>query len=175
MADLFESEQDDDAKERRYADVAIERGIDLSPTGLTYRVPIKLASLAVGERVVVPLGRKKANGYVIRLHTDAPDYDPAKIKPIHERAPGSIALPNDLVELARWIANYYVCPLGMVFGAMLPAAVTRGTGMKQKQMVKLADTSPDDEKITKTQHRILDAAKTHGGWMLINTSSWCPW
>lgn len=167
MADLFETEQVDDATPRRYADVAIERGIDLSPTGLTYRVPSKLASLDVGERVVVPLGRKKTNGYVIRLHTDEPDYDPSKIKPIHDRAPGSIALPSDLVELARWIANYYVCPLGMVFGAMLPAAVTRGTGMKQKQMVMLAESPPEDEKVTKSQLRILDAAKTHDGWLLI--------
>jgi primosomal protein N' (replication factor Y) len=167
VADLFETEQVDDATPRRYADVAIERGIDLSPTGLTYRVPSKLASLDVGERVVVPLGRKKTNGYVIRLHTDEPDYDPSKIKPIHDRAPGSIALPSDLVELARWIANYYVCPLGMVFGAMLPAAVTRGTGMKQKQMVMLAESPPEDEKVTKSQLRILDAAKTHDGWLLI--------
>lgn len=168
MAELFETEVVDEAGTRSYADVAIERGIDLSPTGLTYRVPSKLDSLSVGERVVVPLGRKKANGYVIRLHTDEPAYDPKKIKPIHERAPGSVALPSDLVELACWIANYYVCPLGMVFGAMLPAAVTRGTGMKQKQVVQLSEEASftaEDQKVTKTQQRILDAARAHTGWV----------
>ncbi|MBX2850392.1 MAG: primosomal protein N' [Phycisphaeraceae bacterium] len=167
MADLFETDDPVEVGDAHYADVAIERGIDLSPTGLTYRVPGKLAGLAVGERVVVPLGRKKAHGYVIRLHADEPDYDPKKIKPIEQRAPGGVALPGGLVELARWIANYYVCPLGMVFGAMLPAAVTRGTGTKQKQLVKLSRESPDEPKLTKVQQRVLDAAKRHTNWLLI--------
>lgn len=181
MPDLFGSDTPDDAAASAagpYADVAIERGIDLSPTGLTYRVPAKLAGLAVGERVVVPLGRgdKRASGYVIRLHTDTPAYDPRKIKNIIERAPGSIALPGDLIGLARWVSNYYVCPLGMVFGAMLPAAVTRGTGTKRKQAVQLAEASQQaeeklpgagDAKITKVQQRVLDAAKAHGGWVIV--------
>lgn len=175
MADLFESESDGGAGAGPYVDVAIERGIDLSPTGLTYRVPGKLVGLCVGERVVVPLGRggKRAHGYVIRVHEDEPTYDPKKIKPVMERAPGGIALPDDLVELARWIANYYVCPLGMVFGAMLPAAVTRGTGMKRKQMVKLseptrvASAGDDTPKVTKVQQRILDVAKQQSDWLAI--------
>ncbi|MFK7789248.1 MAG: primosomal protein N' [Phycisphaeraceae bacterium] len=172
MADLFESDDDDrgDAGEVSYADVAIERGIDLSPTGLTYRVPSKLAELAVGERVVVPLMRKKAHGYVIRLHADTPDYDPKKIKPIESRAPGGVALPSDLVELARWIANYYVCPIGMVFGAMLPAAVTKGTGTKRRQFVRLADPPSEDVgkiKTTKVQQSVLAAAASHGKWIAL--------
>ena len=173
MADLFVSDNPDDFA-GPFADVAIERGIDASPTGLTYRVPNALSDLAVGERVVVPLGRgnKRATGYVIRLHTDAPDYDVRKIKPIAERAPGSVALPDDLVELARWLANYYVCPLGMVFGAMLPAAVTRGTGTKRKQLVRWCEPDCDSPargtyKPTKVQQRVLDVAKQHGDWLII--------
>lgn len=170
MADLFQSDEPAD-EAGLYADVAIERGIDASPTGLTYRVPGRLMPMAVGERVVVPLGRgdKRATGYVIRLHEDEPANDPPrkwKIKPIVERAPGSIGLPADLIELARWLSNYYVCPLGMVFGAMLPAAVTRGTGMKRKQVVRPSDEQPlGDIKITKVQRRILDTAHKHGGWV----------
>lgn len=174
MADLFNTEQPVDSAVSvagPYADVAIERGIDLSPTGLTYRVPGVLAGLAVGERVVVPLGRgnKKATGYVVRVHTDEPAYDPKKIKAVLERAPGSVGLPADLVELARWLSNYYVCPLGMVFAAMLPTAVTRGTGMKRKHMVRLSERCHDDAgvNVTKTQQCVLDAAKNHGDWMPI--------
>jgi len=171
VPDLFQSEQPVDCA-ARYADVAIERGIDLSPTGLTYRVPAALAGLSVGERVVVPLGRgdKRATGYVIRLHADTPAYDPKKIKPITDRAPGSIGLPGDLVELARWVSNYYVCPLGMVFGAMLPAAVTRGTGIKRRQLVRLCEPGRDGpahtpSKPTAPQQRVLDAAMKHGVWL----------
>jgi len=171
VADLFQNESPEDAVGGPYADVAIERGIDASPTGLTYRVPAKLMPLAVGERVVVPLGRgdKRATGYVIRVHEDEPDYDPKKIKPIADRAPGSVALPGELVALARWLSNYYVCPLGMVFGAMLPAAVTRGTGMKKQQRVRLAEAILETPKVTKVQQRVLDAAKRHGGWVKVKT------
>ncbi|MGB0768487.1 MAG: replication restart helicase PriA [Phycisphaeraceae bacterium] len=175
MQDLFQSEQPV-ASEGPYADVAIERGIDRSPTGLTYRVPAGLADLSPGERVVVPLGRggKRATGYVIRVHEDEPGYDPKKIKAIVERASGGVSLPGELVELARWVANYYVCPLGMVFGAMLPAAVTRGTGMKRRQVVRRVETArggdaSDDRAagVTKNQRRVLDAAERIGGWIAI--------
>ncbi|MFN3166888.1 MAG: primosomal protein N' [Phycisphaeraceae bacterium] len=171
MAELFQPETPEDAAPGPYADVAIERGIDASPTGLTYRVPGGLMPLAVGERVVVPLGRgdKRATGYVIRVHEDEPGYDPKKIKPIADRAPGSVALPGELVALARWLSNYYICPLGMVFSAMLPAAVTRGTGMKKQQQVRLAQAILESPRVTKVQQRVLDAAGRHGGWVQVKT------
>lgn len=171
MAELFETEERVDASDACYADVAIERGIDLSPTGLTYRVPSALKTLAVGERVVVPLGRKKAFGYAIRLHRDLPSVEAKRIKAIVERAPGSIALPSELIDLARWIANYYVCPLGMVFGAMLPAAVTRGTGMRQRQVVKAVAAAPDEVGVTKTQRRVLEVAMQQADWLAIKDLS----
>lgn len=164
-----------------FADVAIERGIDASPTGLTYRVPTHL-DLRVGHRVVVPLGRgnKKATGYIVRIKPTT-DLDPRKLKPIAELAPGAIELPEALVELARWVASYYVCPLGMVFGALLPAAVTRGTGATRRQMVRPpeskkgsdpfskdgpASAGPDvsPAKPTKLQQHILDTATKQPGW-----------
>ncbi|MEM9346626.1 MAG: primosomal protein N' [Planctomycetota bacterium] len=167
MADLFETKTLIQSGRASYANIAIERGIDLSPTGLTYRVPDRLAGLSVGERVVVPLGKKKAHGYVIQVPADAPELEPRKIKPVLDRAPGAVALPDDLVELARWIANYYVCPLGMVFGTMLPAAVTRGTGTRQQQQVRPARPTTDPPKLTKVQGRVIEAAKQQGGWVVM--------
>lgn len=163
----------DDAPQpgERFADVAIERGIDLSSSGLTYRVPRTLEPLAVGQRVVVPLGRgnRGATGYVVRLQ-DSAELDPKKIKPITKLAPGGVSLPPRLVELARWIASYYVCPLGMVFGALLPAAVTRGTGTTRRQVVRPADPPPTDDagqpiKPTKLQQAVLEAAHQHADWI----------
>jgi len=148
-----------------FADVAIERGFDASPTGLTYRVPADL-DLRIGHRVVVPLGRgnKTTTGYVIRLKIDT-DLDARKLKPIASIAPGAIELPEPLVELARWVASYYVCPLGMVFGAMLPAAVTRGTGATRRQVARLKpDAEAGSVKLSKLQQAVLDAAKLQPGW-----------
>ena len=65
----------------RLAQVAIERGIDRYPDGLTYAVPCELADLKTGERVVVPLGRGGAptTGYVVERQPEI-ELDPDKIK-----------------------------------------------------------------------------------------------
>lgn len=49
------------------------------------------------------------------------------------------ALTPQLVELARWMAEYYVCPLGMVLATMMPAAVKKGTGLRRVTMIDRVD------------------------------------
>jgi len=115
-----------------YALVAPERGVDTGAGGFTYAVPPHLAGLQAGRRVVVPLGRgnKPVAGYVLEVTPDCPlpEDKRAKVKPIASLDEHGVWLTGDLVRLARWLASYYVCPLGMVFGTMLPAAVKHGTG-----------------------------------------------
>ena len=48
-----------------YARIAVERGIDRYPDGLTYAIPAALADLRVGERVRVPLGVSDRIGSII--------------------------------------------------------------------------------------------------------------
>lgn len=130
------SQVDPDA---RYARVAIERGMDRMD-GLTYRVedPVE-----VGQRVLVPVGRGNTptGGYVIELGGQEllDGYDPRKAKAISrvERA----ILPEALIELARWMSKYYMCPLGMVLSSVVPAAVKADTGRIQKTMLVLGDVT----------------------------------
>ncbi|MEM6459571.1 MAG: primosomal protein N' [Planctomycetota bacterium] len=146
---------------RGYALVALERSIDRAEGGLTYAVPETLADLAVGDRVAVPLGRgnRPANGIVVdRRDTPPAELEDAahKIKPVIRRV-AAAGLPDDLVTLARWIAGYYACPLGMVFASLLPAAVKHGTGTRQTTLARLAE--PDEEpakKPTALQQAVLD-------------------
>ena len=53
----------------RLAQVAIERGIDRYPDGLSYAIPEQLTDLHAGDRVLVPLGRgdTPTAGWVLRL------------------------------------------------------------------------------------------------------------
>jgi primosomal protein N' (replication factor Y) len=129
-----------------FAQVALERGIDAMAEGLTYAVPPQLADLAVGDRVVVPLGRgdKPASGYVVELLSRAavPPQRLGRIKAIAARDPRSIALTPDLIQLARWMAGYYCCPLGMVLATMLPAPVRHGTGSVTRIVVALPSPPP---------------------------------
>ncbi|MFT5423117.1 MAG: primosomal protein N' (replication factor Y) [Phycisphaerales bacterium] len=123
-----------------FARVAVERGLDRA-AGLTYRGP---EGLVVGDRVEVPLGRgnKTAGGFVVAVGSVEllDGFDPAKVKPI-TRVTGARLLA-DLVELGRWMSDYYVCPIGMVLATMLPAAVKAGTGQKR---VKLIERVPRQE------------------------------
>ncbi len=46
-----------------------------------------------------------------------------QIREVAEVLDGVPALPRGLVELGRWVASYYLAPVGEVFRAMLPPAV----------------------------------------------------
>ncbi len=127
----------------RFAEVAPERGVDAAVTGLTYAVPESLADLAVGERVLIPLGRqdKPTPGIVIKL---AGQTQLSRVKAILGRDRAGVALTGDLVELAVWMAGYYCCPIGMVVQTMLPAAVKRATGLVRQAVVDLKTLPPPE-------------------------------
>ena len=172
-----------------YARVALERGIDVSRDGLTYAVPESLADLGVGQRVVVPLGRgdKPVMGIVTAVDRLGEGEGEkrgeggssglaagSRIKPIQSLDPLGLSLTGDLVELGRWMAGYYCCPLGMVLATMIPAAVKRGTGRTLKTLVSWvarpgeaegddASSAPspvgDSPKLSKLQRAIVGVAR----------------
>ncbi len=140
MPDLFSDTQPATASATgRYAQVSPEAGLEKFDS-LTYAVPAELAGLAVGDRVLVPLGRRRkmVGGYVLSL-SDRTELAASRIKSIHGRDPAGASLPADLLELGQWISRYYCCPLGMVLSTMLPAAVKKGTGLVKKAYVELAE------------------------------------
>ncbi len=146
-----------------YARVAPERGIDSAPNGLTYAVPSELDDLRIGQRVTVPLGRhdRRVSGVVVE-RSETTEIDADSVKPILARDPRGPAVPADLIDLARWMANYYCCPLGMVFVTMLPAAVKRGTRRSLHTRVFLAENARSPGAVpaglTKLQRAVLEAA-----------------
>jgi primosomal protein N' (replication factor Y) len=139
MPDLFTQNDPPPPLPSRFAQVVPERGLEMAE-GLTYGVPEAMADLRIGDRVIVPLGRgdRPVSGYVIDI-TDRTTLDAAKIKLIASRDRRSVNLPDDLVELARWISHYYCCPLGMVLVTLLPAAVKHGTGLTRRTLVDIKE------------------------------------
>ena len=137
-----------------YARLALERGVDRYPDGLTYGIPEGLDTLAVGDRVVAPLGRGNTptSGYIIEM-VEKETLDEAmadRIKLIHDRDPSGARLPRDVLELARWISSYYVCPIGVTLAGILPAAVKRGVGRVTRSWIDL-NPDPTDQKTTSRQ------------------------
>jgi primosomal protein N' (replication factor Y) len=91
----------------------------------TYAIPERLAgAIFPGSRVLVPFRNRAMTGVVVELSSRRPD--PARVKNIKEVVEALDPIPAltpKLIELGRWVANYYVCPLGEVFRAMLPPQI----------------------------------------------------
>jgi primosomal protein N' (replication factor Y) len=83
----------------------------------------------VGGRVVVPFRNEKLIGVVTRLHDEPPPVEARLIDAVLDQEP---LLHAELMELAAWIAQYYVAPLGEVLRSMLPlmAEVRRATSYR---------------------------------------------
>ncbi|MCH2154210.1 MAG: hypothetical protein MK089_12795, partial [Phycisphaerales bacterium] len=140
--------------------VAVDRGLDRYPDGLTYALDEELADVTIGEEVMVPLGRGNTPtpGYVVEKTPENDTKGPVKHVLARTKTP---ALPADLIELARWISSYYLAPLGPTISSMLPAPVRRRTGSVTQRMIDLAAEPPDQTKPpTKKQVQVLEALRT---------------
>jgi primosomal protein N' (replication factor Y) len=98
-----------------FCDVALPVPLDMA---FTYRVPANAAP-AVGGRVLVPFRQQRMTGIVVELHDRKPTLT---IKPILAVLDPAPVIDGQLLRLARWIADYYLAPIGEVFRTMLPLA-----------------------------------------------------
>jgi primosomal protein N' (replication factor Y) len=88
----------------------------------TYRVPDGLTgSVAPGSRVVVPFRSRKQIGLVVGI---AQPRDGMTVKDIVEAPDEAPVMDAPMLELCRWIAEYYIVPLGVALRSALPAALT---------------------------------------------------
>jgi len=96
-----------------FCDVALPVPLDMV---FTYRVPAE-ATPVVGGRVLVPFRQQRMTGIVVALHDRKPSVKTKTILNVLDVAP---VLDDQLLRLGRWIADYYLAPLGEVFRTMLP-------------------------------------------------------
>ncbi len=82
----------------------------------TYRDPREGRQLRLGTQVVVPFGSRMVTGFVVGFT----DVVPRKLRDIEEIVPGDPAVDDEILELCRWAASYYLAPLGEILRAALP-------------------------------------------------------
>ncbi len=101
---------------------------------LTYRAPDRLRRIIQpGQRVRVPLGRgdRLAVGYCVRVEAQPPaDLDPARIKEVVEVLDPLPLIDGNMLDLTRWLADYYACSWGQALDAAVPAGVKRHAGTR---------------------------------------------
>jgi primosomal protein N' (replication factor Y) len=96
-----------------FCDVALPVPLDMV---FTYRVAAE-ASPVVGGRVLAPFRQQRMTGIVTELHDRRPSVTTKAILCVLDATP---VLDEQLLRLGRWIADYYLAPIGEVFRTMLP-------------------------------------------------------
>jgi len=121
--------------------VAVESGADAE---FDYLVPDALWPIEVGRRVEVPFGRSNKIEPGFCVQADLPPEksfagmkDGGRLKAVARIADEGPLLGAELMELARWISDYYVCPLGQVLAAMVPGAVKKAAGIRKRRYAYL--------------------------------------
>ena len=118
----------DDEKARPVATVVLPTG----PSGeFDYLVPdVLVENLSVGHRVQVPFGRgnRLVVGYCVGLgrRTD----NSRRLKEVRHVVHRDCLLSASMLQLTRWMADYYLADWGQVLDAVVPAGVRGGAGTR---------------------------------------------
>ncbi len=113
----------------RYCDVIVDISAEALDRLFSYVIPDGL-TLAVGQRVLVPFGPRKLEGYVLGFR-DHVDMDPAKVRAVIRTLEPYPAILPELIELAKWMKDKYHTTLSEALRQMIPAQ-RRGERVKEK-------------------------------------------
>ena len=118
----------------RYVDVILPRPLD---GFFTYAISSDMSSgVKLGIRVLVPFGASKTcTAMVVRMHDDKPAFETKQVLQVVDSMP--MLLPQQL-DLWKWIAQYYMAPIGDVYTAALPAGLKDDEGWQPKTEVYVA-------------------------------------
>jgi primosomal protein N' (replication factor Y) len=95
----------------------------------TYHLPGDMSARAqAGCRAIVPLGKKLLTGFIVALHDHLPgEIAENDIKDVEELVDESPIIARDILELTRWMSDYYYAPWGECLRTALPAGATIAT------------------------------------------------
>ena len=96
-----------------FCDVALPVPLD---TAFTYAIADGMQPV-IGGRVLVPFRQQRLSGIVVNLHDHKPKVQTKKLIEVLDPEP---VLDPSLMRLGKWIADYYLAPLGEVLRTMLP-------------------------------------------------------
>src|ERR1700676_5171380 len=98
-----------------FCDVALAVPLDMA---FTYAIPPGMEPV-VGGRVLVPFRQQRQSGVVVELYDRPPQVKASQIKKVIEALDLEPVLDEQLLKLGKWIADYYLAPVGEVFRTML--------------------------------------------------------
>lgn len=126
---------------RKVVRVLLDRSLDRP---LDYLVPETMADkVGIGSRVRVPLQNRVLLGTVVALPEEG---ETSRMKEIADVLGDRPMLSPVLLELARWMATYYLCKEETALRTILPQVVrTAKLGHKQRKGVRILRSASDAE------------------------------
>ena len=96
--------------------------------GFLYALPPEIESqVSIGSKLVVPLGSRKVEGYVVKAPS-VPGSEPSyKLKAASALSSDTTCFDQETLSFYQWMADYYCVPLGKVLETAVPDPVTRNT------------------------------------------------
>jgi primosomal protein N' (replication factor Y) len=150
-----------------------------------YRVPDHLLSRAkVGCRILAPFRSRKVNGYILERVKEDPGQELKDILEVLDTEP---LFHENLVPFFRWMADYYLYPIGRFIQAALPAGLNTATvkaGRLTDKGISFLGTLPADseerevlnwvhknpgKRLPKPLHKVYALEKR--GWLVTDTVS----
>jgi len=121
-----------------------------------YSIPTKLRpQLTLGQRIVVPFGKSKKIGYIVSL-SEKSEYP--KLKKIISPYAPEISLTAELLTLARWISEYYLCSLGETL-AMILSPNLKMVKFHEHKLLPWEEVPFSPLPPTKSQQRVINKIK----------------
>jgi primosomal protein N' (replication factor Y) len=132
-----------------FADIVINRPIK-GP--FTYSIPESLKEdIEIGSVVEVSFGNKVVIGYVVGF-SDKCDIE--KIKPVNSIIDKTLSIDSKMLELTRWISDYYYSSWGEAISAAIPSVVKKGASGKRQRKEKHNEEEEEIEFIDGTNKHL---------------------
>ena len=90
-----------------------------------YEIPNTFQFVTPGARVKVEFGKKLVTGFVINIKRET-KLSNTKLKKIIEIIDNTPVLDEEILNLFKWVSNYYHAPLGQVIGLGTPSYLRNG-------------------------------------------------
>ena len=125
-----------------------------------YLIPPDLdGRVEVGTRVKVPFGRRQVLGCVTGLAEES-THD--SLKPILKVIGAQSLVTPRVLELARWMAEYYCCAPETALKSVLPDAVRKEQeGWRERLFVRLLPVNDGKPELTRRQEEVFHVIEEH--------------
>ena len=117
----------------------------------TYIVPDNFKFITAGWRVNVPFGRQKIDGFVIKVYEGDPKSFAFELKEIISAIDDEAWFTNEMMDSAKWLAEFYLCPLSQTMSLFMPGDKSKKIAAIYEKIYKFNSDQNLDETINSLQ------------------------